>query len=123
MAIAAALAYRIHDTFSLGLGTTVNILGNAATPAYVADAAKLQNLVLNMDARVHVGLAPHGGFAWSPTSRLHFTGTLHSPQKLEVEAAIKFLLASGLEQDAGIKFVYDWMPWRAALALLTTHPT
>ena len=115
LAIAGALAYRIHDTFSLGLGTTMNILGNAATPAYVADAAQLQNLVLNMNARAHVALAPHGGFAWNPTSRLHFTGTLHSPQKLEVGAAIRFLLASGLEQDASIKFVYDWMPWQAGL--------
>lgn len=115
MAIAAALAYRITDSFSLGIGTTVNIVGNAATPAYVADAAQLQNLVLNMDAKVNVGLSPHGGFSWSPTSRLHFTGTLHSPQKLEVAAAIKFLLASGLEQNAAIKFVYDWMPWQAGL--------
>ena len=115
LAIAAALAYRISDSFSLGLGTTVNIKANAGTPTYVADAAQLQNLVLNMDAKVHVGLSPHGGFSWSPSSRLHVTGTLHTPQKLEVAAAIKFLLASGLEQNAAIKFVYDWMPWQAGL--------
>jgi long-chain fatty acid transport protein len=115
LAIACALAYRITDGFSLGVGTTVSFLANAATPAYVADAAQLQNLVINMDAKVHVGLSPHGGFAWSPTSRLHLTGTLHSPQKLEVGAAIKFLLASGLEQESSLKFVYDWMPWQVGL--------
>ncbi len=115
LAVATALAYRVSDSFSLGLGTTMNVVGAAATPAYVADAAQLQNLVLNMDARVVMSVAPHAGFSFRPTSRLRFTGTLHSPQKLEVSAAIKFLLASGLEQEASVKFVTNWMPWQAGL--------
>jgi hypothetical protein len=115
LAFAFGAGLRLSDSFSLGLGSAISLRASALTPVYVADASKLQDLILNMDARVNVGFSPHGGFAWRPTPRLHFSGTLHGPQEIVVKADIKYLLASGLEQTAAIQFVYDWMPWQVGL--------
>lgn len=115
LALGVGAGIRLTDSLSLGLGTSVNLRAAAGTPVYVADASQLQNLVINMDAKVYVGLAPYGGLSWNPGSRLHFTGTLHAPQKLEVNADVQYMLASGLEQTATLRFVYGFMPWQVGL--------
>ncbi|MFT3926457.1 MAG: hypothetical protein QM778_28185 [Myxococcales bacterium] len=115
LAMAAGAGFRITDDFSLGLGTTFVITAPASTPVYVASANDLTNLTINIDAKGHIGLAPHGGFSYRPFPRWRITGTLHAPQKQVVTANIKFLLGSGLEQGSGLTFVFDWMPWQASL--------
>ncbi len=114
LALSIGAGYRFHETFSLGFGSSFAIRASATTPVFVADAARLQDLVLNVDARAQLGFAPHGGFAWNPLPRWRITGTLHAPQRQEMTAHIDFLLASGLEQTSTVRFVFDWMPWQAA---------
>jgi long-chain fatty acid transport protein len=115
LAMAVGGGFRVSDTFSLGLGSTFVISAVADTPVYVADAAQLTNLVLNVDAKAKIGFALHGGFAWNPLPRWRLTGTLHAPQEQEVVAKIKFLLGSGLEQTSSIRMLFDWMPWQVSL--------
>jgi long-chain fatty acid transport protein len=115
LAFALGAGYRVGKTFSLGLGSSLVVRAAATTPVFVADAARLQDLALNVDARAQLGMAPYGGFAWNPYPRWRITGTLHAPQKMEVSAKIDFLLASGLEQTSTVRFVFDWMPWQVGL--------
>jgi long-chain fatty acid transport protein len=115
LAMAVGAGYRFGRAFSLGLGSCFTVRAAAATPVFVADASRLQDLVLNVDAKAHLSVAPHGGFAYTPHARFRITGTLHAPQKQEVTAQIDFLLATGLQQASSVRFVFDWMPWQASL--------
>ncbi|MFT3922193.1 MAG: hypothetical protein QM778_06635 [Myxococcales bacterium] len=115
LAMSTGIGYRFNKAFSLGLGSSFVVRAAATTPVFVADAARLQDLVLNVDAQGNVGFAPHGGFAWNPLPRWRITGTLHAPQRQQVDAHVRFLLASGLEQTSSMHFVFDWMPWQASL--------
>jgi long-chain fatty acid transport protein len=105
----------LHEKFSLGLGTTITAIADAGAPAYVADATKLDTLILNVNVDAKAGLAPHGGFLWRPTPRLRITGTVHAPQELLATSDITFLLSTGIEQTSSIKFLFDWMPWQVGL--------
>src|SRR5690606_36699357 len=79
LAFAIAAGISVTDSFSIGLGSALSLRANALAPVYVADASRLTDLLLNMDAKVHAGLAAHGDFSYRPTPRLHLTGTLLSP--------------------------------------------
>jgi long-chain fatty acid transport protein len=107
--------YQVTKQLSIGLGTALAFSAAAEAPAYVADASKLDQLILNVDVDGKVGLSPHGGFSWRPVPRLRITGTVHAPQELEVKSNFKFLLASGVEQASTIRWLFDWMPWQAGL--------
>jgi long-chain fatty acid transport protein len=109
------VAYRFHERFSLGVGTGINLRANALAPAYVADAAQLDSLLLNVDVKVKAGLAPHAGFAWRPLDRWRVTGTVHAQRQLEIGADVRFLLSTGLEQTTALRLLYDWMPWQVGL--------
>lgn len=111
ISLAFAAGVRVTDTLSLGGGATLGLRALAAAPVYVADAGRLQDLQLNTDVRVKMSLVPHGGFSWK-RGRWHFTGTVHAPQKLELEAGFQFLLATGIEQGSGIDFTYNYQPWQ-----------
>jgi long-chain fatty acid transport protein len=109
------LAYRFTKRFSLGLGSGITIHAGSASPAYVADAGKLDGLVLNVDVKVKAGLAPYGGFAYRPFDRWRITGTVHAPQEIAVDNEIAFLLGTGVEQTSSLKLLFDWMPWQVGL--------
>lgn len=114
---AFGLGWRLHDRFSLGVGTGVSLRASAAAPAYVADAGQLDSLVLNVDTQVKAGLAPHAGFAWRPLDGLRVTGTLHAARELDVRARVEYLLSTGVEQTSSLRLSYDWMPWQGGLGL------
>jgi hypothetical protein len=99
----------------LGLGAAFSLRANAGSPAYVADAGQLDSLLLNVDARVHAGIAPHGGFVWQALPRWRITGTVHSPQEIRVRADVEFLLSTGVEQTTVLELLFDWMPWQLGL--------
>jgi long-chain fatty acid transport protein len=115
LAFGVGLGYRVTKRFSLGLGSGFIMNANAGSPGYVADAAHLDGLILNIDTKVKVGLAPYAGFAWRPLPRWRLTGTVHSPQELAINADVKFLIASGGEQTTALKLLFDWMPWQVGL--------
>ncbi len=117
LSIAFAGGARLHKTLSLGIGATVGISANARAPVYVADAGKLQDIQLNIDADAKIGLVPHAGLQWTPMPRLHVTATVHAPQRFEIDAKFKFLLASSVDQGSGLGYMYDYMPWRAGLGI------
>jgi long-chain fatty acid transport protein len=107
--------YRIHKRFSLGAGCAFNVKAGADARAYVADASQLDSLLLNIDVKIHAGISPHFGFAWTPVDRFRITGTVHTPQQLLIDTDVQFLLATGLEQTSHLKLLNDWMPWQAGL--------
>ncbi len=113
LSLAFGGAARITPSFSLGLSATVALSADAPAKAFVADASRLQDLRLDIDARAKILLSPQLGLSWRPTKRWHLTGTLHAPQKNDVKAEFKFLLGSGLEQRSGVGFTFDYQPWQA----------
>lgn len=115
LALALAAAWRINDQWSVGIGTTLNLVANANAPAYVEDASKLQDIGLALDAQVNLGLSPHGGISYKPFKRLRLTGTVHAPQQVEFNVKFSFLLGSGVSQASSLRFVFDYMPWQVGL--------
>lgn len=107
--------YRFHKRFSLGVGCAFDVKAGADARAYVADASQLDSLLLNIDVKIHAGIAPHFGFAWTPLDRWRITGTVHTPQELLIDTDVQFLLATGLEQTSSLKLLNDWMPWQVGL--------
>ncbi|MFM2415849.1 MAG: hypothetical protein RL385_572 [Pseudomonadota bacterium] len=115
LAMAMAGAVRITDTLVVGVGTTLSMMANVNAPVYVVDAGRLQDVMLNTRAKVNMGLAPHLGVAYRPHKRLRLTATVHAPQRVEFNVKFKFLLATGVEQSSGVRFVHDYMPWQVGL--------
>lgn len=112
LAMALAAAWRINDQWSLGVGATLNLVANANALAYVEDASKLQDIGLTLDAKVNVGVSPHGGVSYRPIQRLRLTATVHAPQRVEFNTKFAFLLGSGVSQSSTLNFVLDYMPWQ-----------
>ena len=108
-------AYRFHKRFSLGAGCAFSIRAGADARAYVADASQLDSLLLNIDVKIHAGISPHFGFAWTPLDRWRITGTVHTPQELLIDTKVQFLLGTGLEQTSSLKLMNDWMPWQVGM--------
>jgi hypothetical protein len=117
VSLAFAAGVRVTDSFSLGLGATVGLRAVAGAHAYVADANDLANLDLNIDAHAKISLVPHLGASWNPHNRVHLTGTVHAPQKLDIEADFRFLLATGSESASGLGFTFDFMPWQTGAGM------
>ncbi|MET0285211.1 MAG: hypothetical protein ABW352_12105 [Polyangiales bacterium] len=116
ISFAFAAGIRLTDTLSIGGGATLGLYAYAGAPVYVADAGKLTDLDLNINVRAKISLTPHLGIAWNPGKRWHLSGTVHAPQKLDVESDFKFLLG-GNEQGSGISFTYFYQPWQASAGL------
>jgi hypothetical protein len=114
--LATSLAFgagvAVTEQLSLGLALTLNLQTVANTPTYVVDAGRLQDILVDSDVRVVAALAPHFGASYSPTPRLRLTATAHSPEKFEIDTNFTFLLASGVSQQAGVRFIHDYMPWQ-----------
>lgn len=114
ISVAFAAGVRITKTLSFGMGATLALRAGASAPVYVADAGHLADLQLNTDIGAKISLVPHAGISFRPGKRWHLTGTVHAPQKLDVRANFKFLLATGIEQTgSGLGFTYDMQPWQA----------
>jgi hypothetical protein len=112
LSIALGLGIKITDQFSIGVGTTFALKSGVGAGAYVADTGNLGNIQLDVDASVNIGIAPHFGLNYELSKRLHITATAHTPQRVELEATFKFLVANGIEQSSGLKFVLDYTPWQ-----------
>jgi len=112
MSLAFAAGVRITDSLTIGAGATIGLLALADAPVYVADAGRLQDIQLNTDVDAKISLIPHGGISWRPHESWHLTGTVHAPQKIEIEASFQFLLATGIEQGSSLRFTYDYQPWQ-----------
>jgi long-chain fatty acid transport protein len=112
ISVAGALGIRVTDTFSIGLGSTVGIKAIATASAFVADATRLGELNLNINAQAKVFITPHLGLSWKPHKRLHLTGTVHAPQRFDIKAAFAFTLATLSETGSQLGFTYDFLPWQ-----------
>lgn len=112
LSMALGLGIKITDQLSLGIGTTFALKASVGAGAYVADTGNLGQIQLDIDSAVNMGAAPHFGVAWKPTKRLHITATAHTPQRVELGSTFRFLLANGIEQQSGLKFVLDYTPWQ-----------
>ncbi len=77
----AALAGKVGDWLSLGIGATVGVQAVADIGVYVADASNPEYLLFDPSIDVHALplLAPHFGFVITPIEDLQITGTLHLP--------------------------------------------
>jgi hypothetical protein len=112
LSMALALGIKLTEQLSIGAGATIALKAGVGAGAYVADTGNLGKIQLDIDATVNVGVSPHFGLRFDPTKRLHLTATAHSPQQVELESTFKFLLANGIEQSSGLKFVLDYTPWQ-----------
>jgi long-chain fatty acid transport protein len=125
ISIAFGAGYRLAENLSLGLGATLSLKAGVGAPTYVANAGALQDLLIDTDAKVNTGLSPNLGIAYDPSSRWHFTGTVHAREKVELGVHFTFLLATGLQQGSSFTLLYDYMPWQfgagAAYDLVKDH--
>jgi long-chain fatty acid transport protein len=112
LSLAFGAGYRISDALAIGLGATLSLKAGVTAPTYVANAGALQNLLIDTNASVNMSVAPNLGFSYRPSSRWRFTGTVHAPEKVELEVKFTFLLPTGLQQGSTFPLVYDYMPWR-----------
>lgn len=115
LSLALGVGVKVTDQLSIGAGATIALKTDVIAGAYVADTGDLGNILLNIDAPVNVGVAPHFGASYTPTPRLRLTATLHTPQQVELASKFTFLLANGVEQASGVKFVLDYNPWKISL--------
>jgi long-chain fatty acid transport protein len=110
LALGAAVA--LSDQVSLGASATIGLRAGVGAPVYVVDAGRLQDLLLTLDTKVNVSVSPHFGVSYRPNDRWRLTGTVHTPQKVELDATFTFLLATGVSQSSGVSFVLDYVPWQ-----------
>ena len=117
--IATSLAFgvgvRIVPELSVGISATLSLKSTASTPTFLNDVNRFQDIRINPNIGVNAALAPHLGVVYKPIPRLQLSGTVHTPQKFEVNTDFKFLIATGFYQGATINFVHDYLPWQAAL--------
>lgn len=112
LTIALGVGIKLSDALAIGVGTTFALKAGVDAGAYVADTGNLGKIQLDIDASVNIGIAPHFGVSWRPNPRWRVTATAHTPQRVELASSFKFLLANGIEQQSGLKFVLDYTPWQ-----------
>ncbi len=112
VSIAFGLGWKVTEGLSIGLGGSLILEAGVGAPTYVANAGALQDLLIDTNAKVNVSLSPNLGLSYDPSSRWHFTGTVHAPEKVELGVNFTFLLPNGLQQGSDFTLVYDYMPWQ-----------
>jgi hypothetical protein len=112
VSIAFGAGVRLLDRLSLGVGSTLSLRALVDAPTYVVDTGRLQDILIDTDAKVKVSLSPYLGLAYSPLPVLRLTATAHAPEKVELATGFTFLLANGVEQGSELTFVHDYTPWR-----------
>ena len=101
---------RVHRTVSLGLALTLSLANQAQAPVYVSNLNDLDTLLLDSDITVNAAVAPHVGVQWNPHQRVRAVATVHTKQAFEVETGFDYVLATGQEQSASVRFVHSYMP-------------
>jgi long-chain fatty acid transport protein len=115
LSFAFGLGYKVSDELSLGAGATLSLSNSGGSPVFVANAANLQNLLIDSDIRVLTSISPHFGVSYKPVPRWRLTATAHAPEKFQINDNFTFTLAGGQGQESGITFVHDYMPWQFGL--------
>ena len=115
VSLALGLGVKVTERFALGVGATLALRASVVAPTYVVDAGKLDQILIDMNANVDVGITPHFGVSYRPIDRLRLTATAHAPQQVELGTSFTFLLATGVEQSSGVTFVLDYTPWQFGL--------
>src|SRR5436190_2113951 len=115
VSLALGAGLKLGDQWSLGAGVTLGLKANVVAPTYVADTGHLNQILIDMNAGVNVGVAPHLGVSYRPFDRLHLTATVHTPQQVELGTTFSFLLSTGVKQSSGVKLVLDYTPWQVGL--------
>jgi hypothetical protein len=114
LSMAFGAGYKVAPNLSIGIGGSLSLRAGVGAPTYVANAGALQNLLIDTDAKVNVSVSPNVGVSYAPSSRWHFSGTVHAPEKVELGVDFSFLLATGLQQGSSFTLLYDYMPWQLA---------
>ncbi len=120
ISIALGAGVKILDELSLGAGATIALKTNVVAAAYVVDTGALDQLLLDLDAPVNIGVSPHFGASYRPVEPLRLSATAHAPKQVELSSGFTFLLANGIEQASGLTFVLDYMPWQFGLGTAFT---
>jgi hypothetical protein len=115
MSLAFGTGVRVVDWLSLGVSVTLNLSNDAQARTYVGDSAFLdRTLVLSTKFEAKIGVAPHFSVLLEPIDGLDLSVTLHTPQKLEINAGSGTFLANGNSQVANRTNVHDWVPLTVA---------
>lgn len=118
MSLAFGAGSKLTDWLSLGLNFTLNLSNTADAGTYVGDSGNLnETLLLSTKIKASVGIAPHFAVLLEPIDALDVSVTVHTPQKMEIEAATGIYLANGNSQSTTRKSVLSWLPWTLGLGL------
>jgi len=112
ISIAGGASWKFSEALSVGLGASLSLRAGVGAPTFVSNAGDLAHLLIDTNANVNVSLSPNIGVSFRPTPRWHFTGTVHAPEKVDLDVNFTFLLPSGLQQGSSFPLVYDYMPWQ-----------
>jgi hypothetical protein len=112
ISIAGGASWKFSDALSVGLGASLSLRAGVGAPTFVSNAGDLAHLLIDTNANVNVSLSPNLGVSFRPSPRWHFTGTVHAPEKVDLDVNFTFLLPSGLQQGSSFPLVYDYMPWQ-----------
>lgn len=111
MSLALGTGVKVFDWLSLGAAFTLNLSNNATARTYVGNAGNLQeSLLLSTEIDSSIGVAPHFSALLEPIERLDISLTVHTVQKLEIDAGSGTFLANGDSQLANRSNVHSWMP-------------
>jgi hypothetical protein len=115
LSVAFGAGVRVLDELSAGVSFSLNLDNRARSPTFVPEATAYDALSLSNRVGVEAQLSPHFGLAFEPVENLLLTATLHTEQKLQVEAAFSSFLPDGSEQFAVRRFTHHFVPLTAAL--------
>lgn len=117
--LATSLAFgagsKIFERLSVGLSFTLDLTNVATARTYVRDPIDYNKLLISNDIHVKPAVSPHFGVAYDPLDWLHLSGTVHSPQKLEIDTGISAALPAGNESSTSRSEVHDFVPWTFGL--------
>ena len=108
--LAFGAGVKVHRTVSVGLTFTLSLANQAQAPVYVSNLNDLDTVLLDSDISVKTAVAPHLGVQWKPHERVRAVATVHTKQAFEVETGFDYVLATGQEQSASLRFVHSYMP-------------
>src|SRR5262249_52761473 len=86
LSIAFGAGFKATDDLSIGVAATLSLKAAVGAPTYVVDAGRLQDILIDSNASVNMSVAPHLGISYEPSPRFRLTGTVHSPEKVELGA-------------------------------------
>lgn len=115
LSLAPGVGFKVAEGLSLGIGATIALAANVVAPTYVVDTGNLGKILIDMNASVNIGIAPHFGASYQIGDRVRLSASVHTPQRIELGTSFTFLLGNGIEQSSGVSFVLGYTPWQIAL--------